>query len=143
MKILVKDFIFCDDIRFEEGRKFSIMGTYGDKLKITPKSSEIKKFRIPISTFIRFEQIEIPKKHDFQFRIEVSFDNASVAIMDGGLNFNEEKFLNLPLNRIEFEFDKSGSLNYNVTMKDNQGTVVLSYQEALNIIIESPTALKK
>lgn len=141
MSIVVKDFIFCDDIRNEEGRKFSLMGIYADKLKITPKNKgaeSIQKFRIPISLFIRFKALLKEHNQEYRFTIEVDFEKTSIAKIEGTIHFQEESLATLPLARIEYGFEKSGNLNFKLTMKDTNENLVLNHEEALKITIENP-----
>jgi hypothetical protein len=65
-----------------------------------------------------------------------------VASIDGLLNFNEERYLNFPLTRLEFEFNKSGTLNFKILAKDMAGNAVLSYDESLSILIENASPSK-
>lgn len=136
MEISVKDFIFCDDIRHEEGRKLSIMGIYGDKLRIMPKSADFQKFRLPISIFIRFKSSVASKGQEFKFDIQVDFEKINLAKIEGAINFGAEKYPTLPIKRMEFDFDKSGTLSFKVSMKNKENKEVLTYEETINVVIE-------
>lgn len=136
MEVIVKDFIFCDDIRIEEGSKYSLMGIYADKLKLMPRAQNIKKFKLPISAFIRFQNLLDKKNQSYDFNISISFENSNLANIEGSINFGEEQYSTLPITRIEFQVEKSGPLNFHVRLKKKDNTV-LDYAETLNIIVES------
>lgn len=137
MEVLIKDFIFCDDIRNEEGRKFSIMGVYTDKLKIMTKTPDsLKKIRLPLSIFIRLHRLVDTKDRDFNFEILVDFEKTNLAKIEGTVNFGEEKYSTIPIKRMEFDFDKPGILTLKMTMRDKSNRVLFKYEESLKIVIE-------
>lgn len=135
MELIIKDFIFCDDIRSEEGRKFSVMGIYSDKLRILPREKELAKYRLPLSTFIRFQKLTQEVTHDYAFNIEITFEKVSLAKIEGNLGFGHENFTVLPINKIEFDLEKSGELVFNLTIV-SKNSVILKHSESLKIVIE-------
>lgn len=137
MEVKAKDFIFCDDIRIEEGKKFSVMGIYTDKIRIIPKVQNIQKYRVPISAFIRFQLLDIKSIGDYRFSITVAFENVELAKIEGQINFGTETISSLPLTRIGLEVEKSGPLSFHVVMKSKENRVVLDHTEVLNVVIES------
>jgi hypothetical protein len=139
MEVTVKDFIFCDDIRTEEGKKYSVMGVYADKMRITLRNPQIQKLRVPISSFIRLETKANTKNQNYSFELSVKFNNADCAKAEGNLNFGEENFLILPITRLEFELTKSGILNFALTIK-SKDRIILVYEEVLNVILERISA---
>ncbi len=52
----LKDYIFCDDIRFESRNKISLMGIFGDKILINLHGAQIK-WPVPmrLAIFLRVE----------------------------------------------------------------------------------------
>lgn len=141
MDITIKDFIFCDDIRSEEGRKFSIMGVYADRLRVLPKAPGLTKFRLPISAYIRFESSENVRSKAFDFLIDVTFDETSIARIEGELNFGGEKFSTLPIAGIELKIEKPGALNFRLEVFGKDKQSVMKYSEALNVVIEQSVEL--
>lgn len=141
MEVKIKDFIFCDDIRSEIGRKFSIMGIYSDKIRIKTKAQKLQKIRLPLSAFIKLSLASVANGKEFIFDIDISFEEVKVAKLEGELNFGDENFLTLPINRFEMIVEKQGVVKFNLVIKDKGGNAILNHEEALEVVIEESSSL--
>ncbi|GJL79511.1 MAG: hypothetical protein NPINA01_25000 [Nitrospinaceae bacterium] len=101
MKLL--DFIVCDDIRREEGGKFTLVGVYNDKVEFIPLTPEEVKWpqNKQIGVYCRL----VGEKSDFNFEkvvIIFSDNNKEVAIrLEGNI---EEQLEQKPKKILVFSF---------------------------------------
>lgn len=116
MSLKIKDFIFCDDIRSEFGNKFSLMGIYGDRIKVNVKSEAPKVVKLPISLMLRFLQEGLEQK-DYNFDLKIVFADKELATMQGTFSSGSSPVISIPLAKIDFMFESSGELNFDFAIK--------------------------
>ena len=91
MKII--DQIFCDDIRFEQHNKISLMGLYNDRImfKIPPEKSTNIKWPIPIrlSLFLRFSLGKEEVRPD-RFEFNYVLNKQSQPLISGVIKVDQE-----------------------------------------------------
>jgi len=136
MDLKVKDVILCDDIRIEQGNKFSLMGLYGDRVRITTKSDEVKAIRLSLSLMLRLEQPTINRK-EYSFDLKIAFANQEMALVNGTFSFGDNMIASVPFNRLEFQFENSGELKFEFVIKD-KNVKVLEHTETFSIEIIKP-----
>ncbi|MDY0391762.1 MAG: hypothetical protein RBQ88_12735 [Desulfobulbus oligotrophicus] len=83
------DFLIADDVRHEIGGKFSIMGVYGDGIKI---NSAQAKWPIPfrIALFLRASLDECEKIPD-SFSLAISMGENKIAEMNGTISLKSKE----------------------------------------------------
>ena len=131
MSIKIKDFIFCDDLRTEVGNKFSVMGIYGDRVRVELPKEDIKEIRLPISILARFERLASNSKN-YEFEMKIRFEEQDLAKIDGNFAFKESAIVTIPFPRMDFQFENSGKLNINFLIKEG-GKVALEHLESIAI----------
>ena len=142
--IKVKDFIFCDDVRTEIGRKFSIIGAYSDKFKITPGNTEQNKFRVFVSVFIKFYRDESEQDQTFDMKVEMFFAGEKLVEADGHIDFSTKRYVSIPVNRIELIVEKTEPFEFHILLKrKGSGEVALDHRESLQVVLENKTAPKQ
>ncbi len=140
MSIKIKDFIFCDDLRTEVGNKFSVMGIYGDRVRVELPKEDIKEIRLPISILARFERLASNSKN-YEFEMKIRFEEQDLAKIDGNFAFKESAIVTIPFPRMDFQFENSGKLNINFLIKEG-GKVALEHLESIAIEIIRPQKVK-
>lgn len=140
MSIKVKDFIFCDDLRTEIGNKFSVMGIYGDRVRVELPKEDIKEIRLPISILARFERLAANAKN-YDFEMKIRFEEQDLAKIDGNFAFKESAIVTIPFPRMDFQFENSGKLHIKFVIKEG-GKVALEHQESIAIEIIRPQKVK-
>lgn len=133
MSVSVKDFIFCDDIRTELGNKFSLMGIYGDRIVLTPNDPAQKEFRLPLSSFIRF-QGSLASEKEYTFSIVIDFEGQSVAEIKGTFSFHKRGIIAVPVQKIEFSVSQTGTLKFALEVFDKENRI-LDHSADLQIIL--------
>ncbi len=78
------DFIFCDDIRYEQNNKLSLMGLYNDCIILKSNSKDAIKWPIPISLalLLRFQR-DIDDETPDTFEFEYFIDKKSIVKIQG------------------------------------------------------------
>ncbi len=81
------DFIFCDDIRYEQNNKLSLMGLYNDCIIIKSNKEDAIKWPIPMSLalLLRFKRDTGDEKPD-TFELEYFIDKKSIVTIQGPVN---------------------------------------------------------
>lgn len=84
MKIV--DYIIAEDIRYETGNKFSVMGIYSDEIKLGLPSDIVWPIPFRFGVFIRVEidNSDIPPN---RFVLKVDVDEKDIARMEGNIEF--------------------------------------------------------
>ena len=111
MKLL--DIIACDDIRSELGGKLSLMGVFGDSIKLQIPKGAPRPVALPLSLYLRIlveENDSIPDG----FKAVIHLDNKEFAKIEGSINVSGEipKILGfvLPLKMLQVSGDTTLSL---------------------------------
>jgi hypothetical protein len=136
MKVILKDFLVCDDIRIEQGNKFSIMGLYGDRIIISPKNSEQKEFNLPLSFMVRIQKLSEEIKNECDFKIDISFKDKDLIKIDGKFQFAGRSVATLPIKTIGFLFKESGTLSLKLGVFANGSTIIEHTEHLLISIVE-------
>ena len=81
------DFIFCDDIRYEQNNKLSLMGLYNDCIIIKSKSKDVIKWPVPmvLALLLRFCQDDGDEKPD-NFEFEYFINKKFIVKIQGQVN---------------------------------------------------------
>ncbi|MBN2497939.1 MAG: hypothetical protein JXR96_25320 [Deltaproteobacteria bacterium] len=102
MKLL--DFIVCDDIRHELGGKLSLMGIFGDTIRLQVPRGSPRPIAFPMAVYLRVlleEQDSVPDA----FRVVVNLDGKEFAKIEGhiGITGDTPKILGfvLPLKMLQ------------------------------------------
>ncbi|MBW2699747.1 MAG: hypothetical protein JRF33_02920 [Deltaproteobacteria bacterium] len=114
MKLL--DFIACDDIRHELGGKLSLMGVFGDSIKLQVPKGAQKPFAFPLALYLRIlieENDSVPDR----FKAIIRLDEKEFAKIEGNIGVlgDRPKILGfvLPLNM--FKISENATLSLTAT----------------------------
>ena len=82
----LRDYSFCDEVRFERSNKISVMGLYGDVINLQPKSPESLTLPIPIrlATLMRFDFEPSDDRPD-SFRFILKMNGSAIAELSGDM----------------------------------------------------------
>jgi hypothetical protein len=82
----LRDFSFCDEVRFERSNKISVMGLYGDLINLQSKDPSDLKFPIFIrlATLLRFDFDKDEVKPD-SFKLILKMNGNVVAEVTGSM----------------------------------------------------------
>ena len=112
----IETFIICDDIRYENGNKHSLMGVYDDSI-IFINSEDKKNIWPKVKQIALFCRVITEKKFPASFELFSSVNDAKKSIMKGKLppgnikNTQNNK-INLSIVLNNFEFNSSGNLEF-------------------------------
>ena len=90
----VKDTIFCDDIRYEQNNKLSLMGVYNDRIVFKVSSDAKISGPIPtrLATLVRIE-IESGDEQPDQFTYELILNGKQLATTRGDFKVAKDQIL--------------------------------------------------
>jgi hypothetical protein len=110
MKVI--DYIIAEDIRFETGNKFSVMGIYSDEIKLGLPSDIQWPIPFRFGIFIRVE-IENSDVVPNRFVLKVDHDEKNIAQMDGNIEFKGSvRTISLPLVISPFPLPGYGNIRF-------------------------------
>lgn len=127
MKFL--DYIIAEDIRFETGNRFSVMGIYSDKIRLNLPDDVQWPVLLKFGVFIRLE-IEDSDVIPNRFVLKVGHNNNNIAQMNGNIGFKASvRTISLPLVIHPFPLPSYGTIQFNFEIYKND--------ELLNSISQS------
>lgn len=134
----LKDAIFCDDIRYENNNKISLMGIYNDRILIKAAPNMTLSWPIPLrlAIYLRFI-IDEKEEHPNSFEFEYLLNNNQLAILKGNMNVvKEHNFATLTVvaNGIQIQL---GDLGYRLKLfKDKKEIFSLNEPKVIKIVTE-------
>lgn len=131
MKII--DYIIAEDIRFETGNKFSVMGIYSDEIKLVLPSDITWPIPFRFGVFIRVE-IENSDVPPNRFVLKIDVDEKDIARMEGNIEFKESvRTISLPLVISPFPLPGYGGIRFIFEIYNND-ELVSSESHSLQIL---------
>lgn len=117
----ISNVIFCDDVRQEVANKFTLVGCYNDKLRITPKGEIKWPFKIRLGMYFRL----LREANDIQvhkFKIEVLDAEESVLSVAGEVQDEVEQDRPMVFAFVvPFSFKRPGPLRAKIVVQDKKG----------------------
>jgi len=118
MKLI--DALFCDDIRLEVSKKFSLMGLYTDRIVFQANNNAAIQWpaRIRLAILLRF-QLEEKEQHPDKFEFEYFLNNESIFTIQGEITAEKTQShsnLSITTEGIPLEL---GNLGYSIKLYSN------------------------
>jgi len=115
--VKILDYIFCDDIRFEQRGKYSLSGLYQDSINIETKNpdSMVWPIFLRLGVFLRLKlesEIQVGKEYSFSF--ELFFNEKSMAMTNGKFSVHQapDVILGLPMGPYNLNVDGPGNFSF-------------------------------
>jgi hypothetical protein len=107
------DYIIAEDIRFETGNKFSVMGIYSDKVLLNLPSDTQWPIPFRFGIFVRLK-IEETDVIPTRFLLEVDQDGNNIAQMNGNIEIHTKsvRTISLPLVLNPFPLPGYGAMRF-------------------------------
>lgn len=123
------DFVVCDDIRFEQNNKFSLMGIFSDDIIIsTIGAPPTWPFPMRLGFFARIVNLDA-RANTFELRFRIG--DKDIGAVSGSINVTHpEKVVSLPIVAHEFPL-REGILSFELSILSGATiveTIVLPYQ---------------
>lgn len=133
----IHDVIVCDDIRTEIANKFSLIGIYFDKIRLTGES--IPAFPIPFRLGLMI-RILLSESDSFpqEFKIRYKLNNEELMVVEGNVKLdkgNKVRALNLPIIAV-VPIPKLGTLKFSIEFT-KEGKETYSFPDICSIEISS------
>ena len=135
----LKDFIVCDDIRFELGNKFSLIGTYFSRILVGPRGDEVRlPLMLKLGVLIRLvsdDEDVLPQ----EFRLRYNLNGKEAALVTGILEreVKDSQDLILPI-VIHLPIAEFGKLSFDLEFSRNgEATLALKHFHSLDVILVS------
>lgn len=133
MKLI--DFIIAEDIRFEAGNKFSIMGIYSEEIRITLPEDVQWPLLFRFGIFIRLE-LEASDVIPSRFVLNVNHNNNNIAQLSGEIELKDRvQTLTLPLVINPFPMPGFGTIQFNLEMHKDEKKLI-EKTHSLQVILE-------
>jgi len=116
------DFIIAEDIRFETGNKFSVMGIYSDLIGLQLPDPDNTQWPIAhrFGVYIRLG-IEASDVIPNRFELKVDHNNNNIAIMNGDIHIKKSvRTISLPLILNPFPLPGLGRIRFNIELYKNE-----------------------
>ncbi|MGJ0516007.1 MAG: hypothetical protein ACR65O_09720 [Methylomicrobium sp.] len=116
MKFL--DFIIAEDIRFETGNKFSVMGIYNEEITLNLPDDTQWPVPFRFGVYIRLE-LEDSDHIPNRFVLNVDHNNTNIATMTGNIQIKKSvRIISLPLVLFPFPLQGYGNIRFNFEIYD-------------------------
>jgi hypothetical protein len=114
------DYIIAEDIRFEIGNKYSLMGIYGDEIELDLPDDTQWPIPFQLGVFIRME-IEDSDPIPNRFILEVNRNDSNVAKVNGNIKHiaSSARTLAIPIALSPFPLPGYGTFQFNFEIFDN------------------------
>lgn len=131
----ISDFIICDDIRFEQLNKVSLMGLYNDRIAITvPEKKSIKwPLVMSLGLYVRVESVEKKIPSDFNFKISFLMNDKELGGLQGSGKPASPSVAVVPAKVPQFPITESGILKFVFSMKDASDAEISSYTHVITV----------
>jgi hypothetical protein len=133
--VKIIDFIIAEDIRFESGNKFSVMGIFSNDIRLSLPDNVQWPFPYRFGIFVRV-QIEGSDELPTRFVMNINHGGEHVAKMDGVIESSDKKsvgILTLPLVMSPFPLPGFGTMLFNMDIFHNE-RLLLSGQHSIGIL---------
>jgi len=145
MKIL--DFVLCDDIRREEGKKSSLMGVYGDGITLTlppgAMPTQGRQIGLRLGIFVRVALEDEDSLPD-RFNIQILNGTDEVAKFEGQIGIKERpRILTFPLMANPLPIPGQCQLTFKATFSSGDATILehaLPYPVTISVVEAKPDA---
>jgi len=129
----ITDFIIAEDIRFETGNKFSVMGIYADEIRLSLPDDIQWPVPYRFGIFIRVE-IEITDVIPNRFILRVNHNESNIAEMNGNIEFKESvRTISLPIVISPFPLPGYGTVQFNFEIYNNDA-LLSSESQSLRVL---------
>ena len=131
------DFVACDDVRFEQGGKLTLVGVYPDSVIVTPVQAEQTPVLAKVVLFIRMRFDEVLVPDEFGFRCLMN--GQPVFTTGGPANVsNAARPVSFLVNCGPLPIAKSGVLDFELTLLKSHEVLETLHPEGIPVSIGVP-----
>ncbi len=119
------DFIIAEDIRFETGNKYSVMGIYSEVIGLNLQDNAQWPIAYRFGIYIRLEIEDSDHVIPNRFSLKVDHNGNNIAVMDGDIHVKTAepismRTISLPLVLYPFPLPGPGIIRFNCEIYNNE-----------------------